>query len=161
MEGLHDVLHLEGARKGGRLIGEGVDEPELVALPSLCAPTLLTRLACVSSVHADTEGLARIVSHSVSGPKVEARNAKRGQPSLKKVHLKTKRAQTKLVRLMSTQTSSSRMVVMMGPWSGGKSTMINYILGNEFSKNAFRSSKQHIEITIILISNKIHQFIDV
>ena len=46
------------------------------------------------------------------------------------------------------------LIVMMGPWSGGKSTMINYILGNEFSKNAFRSSKQHIEITIILISNK-------
>ncbi|XP_040570301.1 uncharacterized protein [Lepeophtheirus salmonis] len=31
------------------------------------------------------------------------------------------------------------LIVLMGPWSGGKSTMINYILGTEFSKNAFKA----------------------
>ena len=30
------------------------------------------------------------------------------------------------------------LIVMLGPWSGGKSTMINYLLGTEYSKNAFR-----------------------
>jgi len=34
------------------------------------------------------------------------------------------------------------LIVMLGPWSGGKSTMINYLLGTEYSKNAFRSSAE-------------------
>lgn len=34
------------------------------------------------------------------------------------------------------------LVVLLGPWSGGKSTMINYLLGTEYSKNAFRSTAE-------------------
>jgi len=34
------------------------------------------------------------------------------------------------------------LVVLMGPWSGGKSTMINYLLGNEYSKDAFKTSAE-------------------
>jgi len=34
------------------------------------------------------------------------------------------------------------LIVMMGPWSGGKSTMINYLLGTEYTKNAFRSTAE-------------------
>merc|ERR1719351_423108 len=34
------------------------------------------------------------------------------------------------------------LIVMMGPWSGGKSTMINYILGTEYTKNAFRAAAE-------------------
>ena len=33
------------------------------------------------------------------------------------------------------------LVVFLGPWSGGKSTIINYLLGTEYTKDAFRSSK--------------------
>ena len=33
------------------------------------------------------------------------------------------------------------LVVLMGPWSGGKSTMINYLLGTEYTKNAFKSGE--------------------
>merc|ERR1711892_1388782 len=34
------------------------------------------------------------------------------------------------------------LIVMMGPWSGGKSTMMNYLLGTEYTKNAFRSTAE-------------------
>ena len=38
------------------------------------------------------------------------------------------------------------LVVLMGPWSGGKSTMINYLLGTEYTKNAFKSGKLYNKI---------------
>jgi len=34
------------------------------------------------------------------------------------------------------------LVVLMGPWSGGKSSMINYLLGTEYTKNAFRAAAE-------------------
>merc|ERR1719225_2539987 len=37
------------------------------------------------------------------------------------------------------------LVVLMGPWSGGKSSMINYILGNEYNKNAFKTGAEPSE----------------
>ena len=40
---------------------------------------------------------------------------------------------------------SKPLVVLMGPWSGGKSTMINYFLGNEFNTKAFRSGAEPSE----------------
>ena len=40
------------------------------------------------------------------------------------------------------------LVVFMGPWSGGKSTIINYLLGTEYTKNAFRSCKLNKKKTI-------------
>jgi hypothetical protein len=33
------------------------------------------------------------------------------------------------------------LIVFMGPWSGGKSTIINYLLGIEYTASAFRSCK--------------------
>jgi len=32
------------------------------------------------------------------------------------------------------------LIVLLGPWSGGKSTMMNYLLGIEYTKNAFKST---------------------
>ena len=37
------------------------------------------------------------------------------------------------------------LVVLMGPYSGGKSTMINYLLGTEFTPNAFKSGENENE----------------
>jgi len=37
------------------------------------------------------------------------------------------------------------LVVLMGPWSGGKSTMINYILGNEYNANSFKTGAEPSE----------------
>ena len=34
------------------------------------------------------------------------------------------------------------LVVLMGPYSGGKSTMINYLLGTEFTPSAFRAAAE-------------------
>ena len=34
------------------------------------------------------------------------------------------------------------LIVLMGPWSGGKSTMMNYLLGNEYNENAFKTSAE-------------------
>jgi len=31
------------------------------------------------------------------------------------------------------------LIVLMGPWSGGKSSTLNYLLGTEYTKNAFKS----------------------
>ncbi len=36
------------------------------------------------------------------------------------------------------------LVVLMGPWSGGKSSTLNYLLGTEYTKNAFKSGKRMI-----------------
>eukprot|EP00096_Caligus_rogercresseyi_P016521 TRINITY_DN920_c0_g1_i3.p1 TRINITY_DN920_c0_g1~~TRINITY_DN920_c0_g1_i3.p1 ORF type:complete len:1395 (-),score=386.10 TRINITY_DN920_c0_g1_i3:125-4309(-) len=37
------------------------------------------------------------------------------------------------------------LVVLMGPWSGGKSTMINYLLGTEYTSNAFKATAEPSE----------------
>ncbi len=34
------------------------------------------------------------------------------------------------------------LVVLMGPYSGGKSTLINYLLGTEFTPSAFRAAAE-------------------
>ena len=40
---------------------------------------------------------------------------------------------------------SKPLIVLMGPWSGGKSTMINYILGNEYNAKAFKTGAEPSE----------------
>lgn len=37
---------------------------------------------------------------------------------------------------------SKPLVLFMGPWSGGKSTIINYLTGNEYKENALRSGAE-------------------
>ncbi len=39
------------------------------------------------------------------------------------------------------------LVVLMGPYSGGKSTMINYLLGTEFTKDAFKTGEPSSKAT--------------
>lgn len=34
------------------------------------------------------------------------------------------------------------LIVFLGPWSGGKSTIMNYLLGTEYTKDAFRSTAE-------------------
>lgn len=36
---------------------------------------------------------------------------------------------------------SKPLVLFMGPWSGGKSTILNYLTGNEYTPNSIRSGK--------------------
>ena len=49
------------------------------------------------------------------------------------------------------------LVVLMGPYSGGKSTMINYLLGTEFSEQAFDSGKTRFR-PIRQVRDKRHEF---
>ena len=34
------------------------------------------------------------------------------------------------------------LIVLMGPWSGGKSSTLNYLLGTEYTKNAFKAGEK-------------------
>lgn len=36
---------------------------------------------------------------------------------------------------------SKPLVLFMGPWSGGKSTILNYLTGNEYTPNSIRSGE--------------------
>ena len=47
------------------------------------------------------------------------------------------------------------LVVLMGPWSGGKSTMINYLLGTEYTKNAFKSGIIFMILTTQALRNDV------
>lgn len=38
---------------------------------------------------------------------------------------------------------SKPLVVLMGPWSGGKSTIINYLTGNEFTDFSLKTGLQN------------------
>lgn len=39
---------------------------------------------------------------------------------------------------------SKPLILFMGPWSGGKSTIINYLLDNEYTRTALRTGEiQH------------------
>ena len=37
------------------------------------------------------------------------------------------------------------MVLFLGPWSGGKSSIINYLLGTEFTQNALKTGNNKFE----------------
>jgi GTP-binding protein EngB required for normal cell division len=36
---------------------------------------------------------------------------------------------------------SKPLILFMGPWSGGKSTIINYLLDNEYTRTALRTGE--------------------
>lgn len=40
---------------------------------------------------------------------------------------------------------SKPLILFMGPWSGGKSTIINYLLDNEYSQFSLRTGKIRTE----------------
>ena len=61
---------------------------------------------------------------------------------------KTAKYQQKLLNFRhfgDPEIFSKPLVVLMGPWSGGKSTMINYILGNEYNAKAFKTGAEPSE----------------
>lgn len=39
---------------------------------------------------------------------------------------------------------SKPLVLFMGPWSGGKSTILNYLTDNEYTPNSIRSGKHKV-----------------
>lgn len=50
---------------------------------------------------------------------------------------------------------SKPLVLLMGPYSGGKSTIINYLIGNEYTDNSIRTGKiawfRVMYLTVLLV----------
>lgn len=44
-----------------------------------------------------------------------------------------------LFQILDSEIFSKPLVVFMGPWSGGKSSIINYILDNEYQQTSLRT----------------------